>query len=92
MDTGYVYIMINPYFKENIVKVGQTMNIEKRIKDLSHSSGIPTPFEVYALMKTIHYVEVEKTQCKLHKRYSAMFRSKTLPLNLILIGQSLSRR
>ncbi len=76
MATGYVYIMINPSFKENIIKVGQTTNIEKRIKDLSHSSGIPTPFQVYALMKTTNYVDVERAlhnilEKVVHKRVNA---------------------
>lgn len=76
MAQGYVYIMINPSFKENIIKVGQTTNIEKRIKDLSHSSGIPTPFQVYALMKTVQYVDLERAlhnilERVVHKRVNA---------------------
>ena len=56
---GYVYIMTNPSFKENIIKVGMTTNLEQRKRDLSMATGVPTPFEIYAVMRTKHYREVE---------------------------------
>lgn len=56
---GYVYIMTNPSFKENIIKVGMTTNLEQRKRDLSMATGVPTPFEIYAVMRTKQYREVE---------------------------------
>ncbi len=58
--SGYVYIMTNPSFKENIIKVGMTVDIEQRKNDLSAATGVPTAFEVYATMKTTQYKAVEK--------------------------------
>lgn len=59
-EPGYVYILTNPSFKENIVKIGLTSGtVEKRMKEL-HTTGVPTPFEKYASIKTAKYEEVER--------------------------------
>ena len=42
--SGYVYVFTNPAFP-NIVKIGRTKNVDKRLKSLSASSGTPLPFE-----------------------------------------------
>jgi len=58
-EVGYVYIMTNPCFKDNIIKVGLAKDPEKRRQELSNATGIPSKFEIYALMKTSQYKEVE---------------------------------
>lgn len=42
--SGYVYVFTNPAFP-NMVKIGRTNNVDKRLKGLSASSGTPLPFE-----------------------------------------------
>lgn len=56
---GYVYILTNPSFKEDWVKIGKTKNMEERLKTLDNTS-MPLPFEVFATMKTSKYNEAEK--------------------------------
>jgi SpoIID/LytB domain protein len=57
---GYVYILTNPSFKDEIVKIGITSGtVEKRMKEL-HTTGVPLPFEEYASYKTTKYAEVER--------------------------------
>ena len=58
-DAGYVYILTNPSFREDWVKIGRTTNIEKRLSNLD-TTPVPLPFEVYATMKTTKYIEAEK--------------------------------
>lgn len=59
-ETGYVYILTNPSFKDEIVKIGITSGtVEKRMKEL-HTTGVPLPFEEYASYKTTKYAEVER--------------------------------
>ena len=59
-EPGYVYILTNPSFKDDIVKIGLTSGtVEKRMKEL-HTTGVPTPFEKYASIKTTKYEEVER--------------------------------
>ena len=56
---GYVYILTNPSFKENIIKIGITSGtVEKRMKEL-HTTGVPLAFEKYASYATTKYKEVE---------------------------------
>lgn len=57
---GYVYILTNPSFREDWVKIGKTANsVEKRVKELD-GTAVPLPFEIYASLKTSKYAEVEK--------------------------------
>ena len=54
-DTGYVYILTNPSFKEDWVKIGMCSTpVEQRVKQLD-STGVPLPFEIYATMHTSKY-------------------------------------
>ena len=63
-DKGYVYILTNPSFKENWVKIGKSSRpVEQRLKELDTTS-VPMPFEIYATLKTSKYNEVEK---KIHR-------------------------
>ena len=56
---GYVYILTNPCFKNDWVKIGFSDNVERRASELQ-SSGVPLPFEVYAVLKTTKYTQAEK--------------------------------
>ena len=44
---GKIYILRNPYLKDAIVKIGRTSRIsEKRAKEISGGTGVPSEFEV----------------------------------------------
>lgn len=59
-DSGYVYILTNPAFKEDWVKIGKTSgSVEKRMEEL-FTTALPTRFELYAWCKTSKYNELEK--------------------------------
>ena len=58
-EKGYVYILTNPAFKENWVKIGYTnRSVEERVKDLD-TTAVPLPFDIYATMCTTKYKEAE---------------------------------
>lgn len=60
MKQGYVYILTNPAFKEDWVKIGKTANsVEKRMEEL-YTTALPLPFELYAWCKTSKFNELEK--------------------------------
>ena len=45
-DHGYVYVLMNPSM-QNLVKIGKTVREpEERAKELSSTTGVPTPFVV----------------------------------------------
>ena len=57
---GYVYILTNPSFREDWVKIGMSsISVEHRVKQLD-GTAVPLPFEIYAVMKTVKYQEAEK--------------------------------
>lgn len=57
---GYVYILTNPSFKEDWVKIGKSSRpVDVRSKELDNTA-VPLPFEIYATLKTSKYAEVEK--------------------------------
>ena len=57
---GFVYILTNPSFKEDWVKIGKSaVSVEQRVKQLD-GTAVPLPFEIYATLKTSKYSEVEK--------------------------------
>ena len=58
-ETGYVYILTNPSFREDWIKIGKTTNMEERLRTL-YNTSLPLPFEPYATMKTVKYNEAEK--------------------------------
>jgi len=60
IEQGYVYILTNPSFKEDWVKIGKsTRPVDVRSKELDNTA-VPLPFEIFATMKTRKYSEVEK--------------------------------
>ena len=59
-EAGYVYILTNPSFKEDWVKIGKSSRpVDIRSKELDNTA-VPLPFEIYATLKTTKYSEVER--------------------------------
>lgn len=59
-EPGYVYILTNPSFKEDWVKIGKSSRpVDIRSKELDNTA-VPLPFEIYATLKTLKYHEAEK--------------------------------
>lgn len=57
---GYVYVLTNPSFKEDWVKIGKSGRLpEVRGKEL-FNTAVPLPYEVYATLQTVKYNEAEK--------------------------------
>ena len=62
---GYVYILTNPSFREDWVKIGKSARpVDVRSKELDNTA-VPLPFEIYATMRTSKYSEAEKA---IHKQ------------------------
>ena len=60
IEQGYVYILTNPSFKEDWVKIGKSSRpVDVRSKELDNTA-VPLPFEIFATMKTSKYNDVEK--------------------------------
>lgn len=57
-DKGFVYIFTNSSMP-NFVKIGQTKNVGKRLRDLD-TTAIPVQFEPFFTIKTAKYKELEK--------------------------------
>ena len=56
---GYVYILTNPSFKEDWIKIGKCSRpVDTRLRELDNTS-VPLPFELYATMETSSFDEVE---------------------------------
>lgn len=59
-DTGYVYILTNPSFREDWVKIGKSSRpVDVRSKELDNTA-VPLPFTIFATLATSKYHEVEK--------------------------------
>lgn len=64
-NRGYVYILTNPSFREDWVKIGKSSRpVDVRSKELDNTA-VPLPFEIYATLKTAKYDKVEK---QIHKQ------------------------
>lgn len=64
-DLGYVYILTNPSFREDWVKIGKSSRpVDVRSKELDNTA-VPLPFEIYATLRTAKYDKVEK---QIHKQ------------------------
>lgn len=59
MQKGFVYILTNPSYKDNIIKIGFTTNLQARLKQLDRT-GVPTPFEPYMTVETSKYKQLER--------------------------------
>ena len=64
-EPGYVYILTNPSFREDWVKIGKSSRpVDVRSKELDNTA-VPLPFDIYATMQTEKYSEAEKA---IHKQ------------------------
>ncbi len=54
-----IYILSNPVMP-GLIKIGNTGDLEKRVKDLSRHTGVPVPFEVFYACEVEDADEVEK--------------------------------
>ena len=64
-EPGYVYILTNPSFREDWVKIGKSSRpVDVRSKELDNTA-VPLPFEIYATLRTVKYSKVEK---QIHKQ------------------------
>ena len=69
-EMGYVYILTNPSFREDWVKIGKSSRpVDVRSKELDNTA-VPLPFEIFATMKTSMYSEVERLVHKTIDRLS----------------------
>lgn len=59
MQKGFVYILTNPSYKDNIIKIGYTINLKNRLAQLD-KTGVPTPFDPYMTVETAKYKQLEK--------------------------------
>ena len=67
-EKGYVYILTNPSFREDWVKIGKsTRPVDMRSKELDNTA-VPLPFEIYATLATVKYNEVERFVQKMINR------------------------
>jgi hypothetical protein len=67
---GYVYILTNPAFRENWVKIGKSSRpVDIRSKELDNTA-VPLPFDIYATMCTIKYAEAEKLVHRYIERFT----------------------
>ena len=59
-EPGFVYILTNPSFREDWVKIGKSSRpVNIRSKELDNTA-VPLPFEIFATLQTIKYDKVEK--------------------------------
>lgn len=66
-EIGIVYILTNPLYKENIVKIGSTKDIKTRIKNLNRGTGVPGSFECYVAYEVKNYKKVEDLMHRIYK-------------------------
>ena len=73
-EQGWVYILTNPSFREDWVKIGKSSRpVDVRSKELDNTA-VPLPFEIFATLKTAKYEIVER---KIHKAIDSVCPSKT---------------
>ena len=69
-ELGYVYILTNPSFREDWVKIGKSSHpVDVRSKELDNTA-VPLPFEIFATMKTVKYNEAEKLVHRYIERFT----------------------
>ena len=65
---GYVYILTNPSFKDDWVKIGRSSRpVDIRSKELDNTA-VPLPFDIYATIKSTKYKDIEKLVHKMLDR------------------------
>ncbi len=71
-EKGFVYILTNPSFREDWVKIGKSSRpVDIRSKELDNTA-VPLPFEIFATLKTSKYERVEKLLHKTIDRLTAL--------------------
>lgn len=69
-EPGYVYILTNPSFREDWVKIGKSSRpVDVRSKELDNTA-VPLPFEIFATMKTVKYNEAERLVHRYIERFT----------------------
>lgn len=69
-EPGYVYILTNPSFREDWVKIGKSSRpVDVRSRELDNTA-VPLPFEIFATMKTVKYNEAEKLVHRYIERFT----------------------
>ena len=69
-EPGYVYILTNPSFREDWVKIGKSSRpVDVRSKELDNTS-VPLPFDIFATMKTAKNNEAEKLVHRYIERFT----------------------
>lgn len=64
-NKGYVYILTNPSFREDWVKIGKSSRpVDVRSKELDNTA-VPLPFEIYATLETEKF---DKVETQIHKQ------------------------
>ena len=59
-DVGFVYILTNPSFRKDWVKIGKSnRQVDIRLKELDNTA-VPLPFENFATLKTGKYHQGER--------------------------------
>lgn len=59
-EKGYVYVLTNPSFKDDWVKIGKSQREpEVRGREL-YNTAVPLPYEIYATLKTSKFSEAER--------------------------------
>lgn len=57
---GFVYVLTNPSFRDDWVKIGRSRREpEVRGKEL-YNTAVPLPYEIFATLQTVKYIEAEK--------------------------------
>ena len=61
LERGYVFILTNESFRDDVIKIGMsTKPIEELINDFD-CEDLPTPYDAYAIIKTVKYETVLET-------------------------------
>lgn len=59
-EKGYVYVLTNPSFRDDWVKIGKSKRLpEVRGREL-YNTAVPLPYEIYATLQTKKYNEAER--------------------------------
>ena len=60
INRGYVYVLTNPSFRDDWVKIGKSKRLpEVRGREL-YNTAVPLPYEIYATLQTEKYNEAER--------------------------------
>ena len=60
MNKGFVYVLTNPSFNENWVKIGKSQRLPNvRSKEL-FNTAVPLPYEIYATLETEKFNQAER--------------------------------